>query len=185
METRAAWRGAYSADLLRINGPYTIAYSRQSLETAESISKRVYEDRLDLSTEARVLDRGVLLAEIFGEQRTDGNRTLGAMIWQARPLEKQPEITAVDSIMASPRFEGGRNALLNLCVDDTVNAPVWRSLVPAAGKLGLKITLALNTDALSPQYWKMIIPEVNAGFEVASHDLGRVGGMVRRRFPAF
>lgn len=91
------------------------------------------------------------------------------MIWQARPLEKQPEITAVDSIMASPRFEGGRNALLNLCVDDTVNAPVWRSLTPAAAKLGLKITLALNTDALSPQYWKMIIPEVNAGFEVASH----------------
>lgn len=91
------------------------------------------------------------------------------MKWQARPLDQQPEVTAVNSITASPRFVGGRNALINLCVDDTVNAPVWRSLTPAAAKLGLKITLALNTDALSPQYWQMIIPEVNAGFEVASH----------------
>ena len=91
------------------------------------------------------------------------------MKWQARPLDQQPEVSAVNCITASPRFVGGRNALINLCVDDTVNAPVWRSLTPAAAKLGLKITLALNTDALSPQYWQMIIPEVNAGFEVASH----------------
>lgn len=91
------------------------------------------------------------------------------MKWQAKPLDQQPEITAVNSITASPRFEGGRHALINLCVDDTVNAPVWRSLTSAASKLGLKISLALNTDALSPQYWKMIIPEVNAGFEVVSH----------------
>lgn len=92
MEARAAWRGVYSADLLRINGPYTIAYSRQSLETAESISKRVYEDRLDLSTEARVLDRGVLLAEIFGEQRTDGNRTLGATVSPRYILWDKPQL---------------------------------------------------------------------------------------------
>lgn len=91
------------------------------------------------------------------------------MKWQARPLGLQPEVAAVNCITASPRFEGGRSALINLCVDDTVNAPVWRSLIPTAQKLGLKITLALNTDALSPQYWKMIVPEVNAGFEVASH----------------
>lgn len=91
------------------------------------------------------------------------------MKWQAKPLEQQPEVEAVGCITSSPRFEGGRHALINLCVDDTVNAPVWRSLTPLAEKLGLKITLALNTDALSPQYWNMIIPEVNAGFEVASH----------------
>ena len=91
------------------------------------------------------------------------------MKWQAKPLEQQQEVTAVGCITASPRFMGGRNALINLCVDDTVNAPVWRSLTPAAAKLGLKITLALNTDALSPQYWRIIIPAVNAGFEVASH----------------
>lgn len=91
------------------------------------------------------------------------------MKWQAKPLEQQQEIIATNCITASPRFAGGRNALVNLCVDDTVNAPVWRSLTPAAAKLGLKITLALNTDALSPQYWRIIIPAVNAGFEVASH----------------
>ena len=91
------------------------------------------------------------------------------MKWQAKPLEQQQEVTAVNCVTASPRFMGGRHALINLCVDDTVNAPVWRSLTPAAAKLGLKITLALNTDALSPQYWRVIIPSVNAGFEVASH----------------
>lgn len=91
------------------------------------------------------------------------------MKWQAKPLEQQQEVIATNCITASPRFVGGRNALINLCVDDTVNAPVWRSLTPAAAKLGLKITLALNTDALSPQYWGIIIPAVNAGFEVASH----------------
>ena len=91
------------------------------------------------------------------------------MKWQVKPLEQQQEVTTTNCITASPRFEGGRHALINLCVDDTVNAPVWRSLTPAATKLGLQITLALNADALSPQYWRMIIPEVNAGFEVASH----------------
>lgn len=91
------------------------------------------------------------------------------MIWRTKPLEQQPEVTAVNCITASPRFEGGRQALINLCVDDTVNAPIWRSLTPAAQKLGLKISLALNADALSPHYWEIIIPGVNAGFEVASH----------------
>ena len=91
------------------------------------------------------------------------------MKWQAKPLEQQQEVAAVNCTTASPRFTGGRHALVNLCVDDTVNAPVWRSLTPAAAKLGLKITLALNSDALSPQYWRIIIPSVNAGFEVASH----------------
>ena len=80
MEARAAWRGVYSVDTLRINGPYTLAYSRQSLETAESVKKGVYADRLALNTEARVLDWGVLQAEIFGVQRTDGNRTVGGTV---------------------------------------------------------------------------------------------------------
>lgn len=91
------------------------------------------------------------------------------MLWRTIPLDRQPEVSAANCITASPRFEGGRNALINLCVDDTVNAPIWRSLTPAAKKLGIKITLALNSDALTPHYWNMIIPEVNAGFEVASH----------------
>lgn len=39
MEARAAWRGAYSMDFLRMNGFYTMAYSRQSLETAESVKR--------------------------------------------------------------------------------------------------------------------------------------------------
>ena len=80
MEARAAWRGAYALDTLRINGPYTLAYTRQSLETAESVKKGVYADRLALNTEARVLDWGVVQAEIFGTQRTDGNRTLGGTV---------------------------------------------------------------------------------------------------------
>jgi len=91
------------------------------------------------------------------------------MKWQAKALEYQPEISAVNCITASPRFVQGGRALINLCVDDTVNAPVWKSLTPFALRLGLKITLALNADALSPYYWNMIIPEVNQGFEVASH----------------
>ena len=91
------------------------------------------------------------------------------MMWRTNPLDRQAEVTAANCITASPRFEGGRSALINLCVDDTVNAPIWRSLIPAAKKLGIKITLALNSDALTPQYWNIIIPEINAGFEVASH----------------
>lgn len=80
MEARAAWRGVYSVDPLRINGPYTLSYSRQSIETAESVKKGVYADRLGLNTEARILDWGVLQAEIFGTQRTDGNRTVGGTV---------------------------------------------------------------------------------------------------------
>lgn len=80
LEARAAWRGVYSLDTLRINGPYTLTYNRQSIETAESIKKGVYADRLGLNTQARILDWGLLQAEVFGTQRTDGNRTLGGSV---------------------------------------------------------------------------------------------------------
>ncbi|MFC4679043.1 hypothetical protein [Desulfovibrio legallii] len=80
MEARAAWRGAYSMDFLRMNGFYTMAYSRQSLETAESVKKNVYADRLALNSEARIWDWGMLQTEFFGMQRTDGNRTVGGTI---------------------------------------------------------------------------------------------------------
>lgn len=80
LEARAAWRGVYSLDTLRINGPYTLTYSRQSIETAESVKQGVYADRLGLNTQARILDWGLLQAEIFGTQRTDGNRTVGGSV---------------------------------------------------------------------------------------------------------
>ena len=92
MEARAAWRGVYSLDTLRINGPYTLAYSRQSIETAESVKDGVYADRLALNTEARVLDWGVLQAEVFGVQRTDGNRTLGGTVSPRYILWDKPQL---------------------------------------------------------------------------------------------
>lgn len=91
------------------------------------------------------------------------------MRWQAKILDLQPEIEAVDCITASPRFMGGRHALLNLCVDDTVNAPMWIQLTALAEKLGLTISLALNTDALTPHYWNIIKEQATKGFELASH----------------
>lgn len=53
-------------DFLRMNGFYTMAYSRQSLETAESVKKNVYADRLALKSEARIWDWGMLQTEFFG-----------------------------------------------------------------------------------------------------------------------
>jgi len=91
------------------------------------------------------------------------------MDWQALPLQRQPEINAVNCITASPRFEGGRKVLLNFCIDDTINSVIWSKLTPHAEKLGLKITLALNADDLTPERWKLIVPQINKGFEVASH----------------
>ena len=103
MEARAAWRGVYSVDPLRINGPYTLSYSRQSIETAESVKKGVYADRLGLNTEARILDWGVLQAEMFGTQRTDGNRTVGGtvspryIVWDKPQLQVGYLFSAADS----------------------------------------------------------------------------------------
>lgn len=91
------------------------------------------------------------------------------MGWQAKPLDSQPEIEAANCITASPRFIGGRHVLINLCVDDTVNAPIWTQLTAQAEKLGLTISLALNTDALTPQYWDIIKGPAAKGFELASH----------------
>lgn len=89
--------------------------------------------------------------------------------WRAKALHEQAEIDAVDCKTASPRFEKGRRVLLNFCIDDTANAPMWSKLVDYAEKMGLKITLSLNTDALNRKFWEMIIPKANKGFELASH----------------
>jgi hypothetical protein len=103
MEARAAWRGVYAVNPLRLNRPYTITYSRQSLETAESVKKGVYADRLAVNTEARVLDWGVVQAEFFGTQRTDGNRTVGGtvspryIIWDKPQLQVGYLFSAADS----------------------------------------------------------------------------------------
>ena len=91
------------------------------------------------------------------------------MVWDCLDLSRQPEIINVGSRTLSPRFEGGRHTLLNLCIDDTRNYEVWLSVVPYAKKLGLNITLSLNIDALTPGIWKAIIPANNDGFELASH----------------
>lgn len=89
--------------------------------------------------------------------------------WQALPLKSQTEINAINSITASPRFAGGRKVLLNFCIDDTINSTIWSKLTPYAEKMGLKITLALNADDLTPDRWGFIVPQINRGFEVASH----------------
>lgn len=91
------------------------------------------------------------------------------MGWQAKALDHQPEIEAVNCITASPRFMGGRHVLLNLCVDDTANAPIWVQLTALAERLGLAISLALNTDALTPDFWNIIKEPASKGFELASH----------------
>jgi len=92
LEASAAWRGVYAIDPLRINGPFTLSYTRQSLETAESIKKQIYADRLALNTEARGLDWGVLQAEFFNTLRTDGNRTVGATLSPRYILWDKPQL---------------------------------------------------------------------------------------------
>lgn len=91
------------------------------------------------------------------------------MAWDCNDLARQPEIISIGNRTISPRFTGGRHALLNLCIDDTGNYALWLSLVPYAKKLGLNLTLALNTDELTPEIWKAIVPANNEGFELASH----------------
>lgn len=91
------------------------------------------------------------------------------MVWNCSDLDRQPEVISIKNRTVSPRFAGGRHALLNLCIDDTGNYALWLSLVPYAKKLGLSITLALNTDELTPEIWKSIVPANNEGFELASH----------------
>ena len=91
------------------------------------------------------------------------------MVWNCLDLSRQPEIINIGSRTLSPRFEGGRHTLLNLCIDDTRNYALWLSIVPYAKKLGLNITLSLNVEALTPEIWKSIIPANNDGFELASH----------------
>lgn len=91
------------------------------------------------------------------------------MVWDCLDLSRQPEIISIGNRTLSPRFEGGRHTLLNLCIDDTRNYELWLSVLPYAKKLGLNITLSLNIDALAPGIWKAIIPANNDGFELASH----------------
>jgi len=91
------------------------------------------------------------------------------MTWDCIDLSRQPEIISIGNRTLSPRFEGGRHTLLNLCIDDTKNYELWLSVLPYAKKLGLHISLSLNTDALTPEIWKAIIQANNDGFELASH----------------
>ncbi len=89
--------------------------------------------------------------------------------WQAKALEDQPELKLKNCLTASPRFAGGRRALINLGVDDTGNAEQWNILADRAGQLGLKITLSVNADTLNHQYWDLIVPQVAKGHEIAAH----------------
>lgn len=76
----AAWRGAYATDLLRANGNYTITYSRDTLETQESINNGTFADQIFINSETRFFDWTVLETEFFGISRTDGNKTIGATL---------------------------------------------------------------------------------------------------------
>ncbi len=91
------------------------------------------------------------------------------LTWQAKPLEEQPELECVNCVTASPRFSGGRQALINFGIDDTANVPHWAILAGHAEKLRQTITISLNTDALDEDFWKALIPAVARGHEVASH----------------
>ena len=88
----AAWRGVYATDLLRANGNYTITYSRDTLETQESIDKGTFADQIYLNSETRILDWGVLETEFFGISRTDGNKSFGATLNPSYIIFDKPQL---------------------------------------------------------------------------------------------
>ncbi|NCB23795.1 MAG: hypothetical protein EOM56_13385 [Deltaproteobacteria bacterium] len=88
----AAWRGVYATDLLRANGNYTITYSRDTLETQESIDKGTFADQIYVNSETRILDWGVLETEFFGISRTDGNKSFGATLNPSYIIFDKPQL---------------------------------------------------------------------------------------------
>jgi len=99
----AAWHGAYATDFLNFNGTYDLSYGRAPIETLESIEKEIYADQFAVNTQARVLDRVSLEAQLFGVLRTDGNNTKGVsfspklIIWEKPNIRVGYQFNAADS----------------------------------------------------------------------------------------
>lgn len=99
----AAWHGAYATDFLNFNGTYDLSYGRAPIETLESIEKEIYADQFAVNTQARVLDRISLEAQLYGVLRTDGNNTKGLsfspklIIWEKPNIRVGYQFNAADS----------------------------------------------------------------------------------------
>jgi hypothetical protein len=91
--------------------------------------------------------------------------------WLSRPLDVQKELDCRGCITASPRFKGGRQVFLNLCIDDSRNLLHWSELCEKLNRLSLPMSVALNTDSMPKEGWKIVAERVNQGHEAASHTL--------------
>ena len=78
--------------MLRANGNYTVTYSRDTLETQESVTKGTFADQIFLNSETRFLDWGVLETEFFGISRTDGNKSIGATLNPSYIIFDKPQL---------------------------------------------------------------------------------------------
>lgn len=88
----AAWHGAYATDFLNLNGTYDLSYGRAPIETLESIEKEIYADQFAVNTQARIVDRVSLEAQLYGVLRTDGNNTKGLSVSPKLIIWEKPNI---------------------------------------------------------------------------------------------
>lgn len=88
----ASWRGVYATDVLNLNGIYTVSYNRESIETGQSIEDGIYADHFALASQTRFLNWGVFEAELYGINRTDGNKTQGMTLSPLYILWDKPHI---------------------------------------------------------------------------------------------
>jgi hypothetical protein len=91
--------------------------------------------------------------------------------WLSLPLEVQKELELENCVTASPRFKEGRQVFLNLCVDDARNLPLWNLLCEKMNRFSMPMTAALDTQRMTPEFWKIAAQRVSEGHEVATHSL--------------
>lgn len=178
-----AWRGVASADFLGFNGIYQFQYSRESMETLESIEEGVYADRLSLTGNFRFLNWGVLESNVYTTLRTDGNQTTGLslhpawIVWDKPNLRLGYRLDMADSDqnpdeyyapeayqahLATVRVEHQLtpwlrvNAVAEYGMGKSRGTDGWENITRCGGDVSLAVTDSLSVDA---GYRKLQLPD--------------------------
>ncbi len=182
-EWRAAWRGVYATDFLKINGTYNLVYSRESIETRESIEKGIYADRLALNTDMRILNWGVLEGEIYGINRTDGNTTRGLtlspryIVWDKPHLRVGYLFGMADSDRNPPEYYAPQEYINHMAVVSG-EYELFKNF-SLRGMLGYGMAKSKNKD------WQQVL-RYNGGFNWNyNEDLSLQGGYQRLELPDY
>lgn len=85
-------------------------------------------------------------------------------------LENQPGLNVERTRARSPRFtRSGKPLILNLGIDDIVNAEVWEEVSKKTDTYGMKVSLAVNTSSVTAEDVETLRRTVSRGHEIGSH----------------